>query len=144
MRTRWMVAMLIVGFALSSVVAAVAAEQATLPAIPGITAEDTHPNGCTDCHRKVSADRDYSLATEIANMVKEGRHPRVSDRMLQDLPKQCITCHKPDSKYPFGEIMHSAHLTGGADNHFITNYQGQCMHCHAMDPQTGSITVKGL
>lgn len=144
MRGRWVIAVLVVGLALSSVVAAVAAEQAAVPAIPGITAEDTRPNGCTDCHRKVSPDRDYSLAAEIAAMVKAGTHPRVSDRLMQDLPKQCTTCHKPDSKVPFGEVMHKAHLVGGAENHFITNYQGQCMNCHKLDPQTGSITVKGL
>lgn len=144
MRGRAMVALLIVGLALSSVVAAVAAEQAKVPEIPGITAADPRPNGCTDCHRKVSANQDYSLAAEIARMVQAGTHPKVSERMLQDLPKQCITCHKPDSKQPFGQSMHKAHLVGGAENHFITQYQGQCMYCHTFDPKTGSMGVKGL
>lgn len=144
MRNRTVVALLIAGLMLSSVVAALAAEQGKVPEIPGITAKDTTPNGCSDCHRKVSPDRDYSLAAEIAAMVKAGTHPKVPDRMLQDLPKQCVTCHKPDSKHPFGAVLHKAHLVGGADNHFITHYQGQCTYCHSLDPQTGSIKVKGL
>ena len=144
MRGRATVLLVIAGMVLGSFVAAMAAEQGKVPAIPGITTKDTTPNGCNDCHRKVSAERDHSLAAEIAAMVKEGRHPRVPDRMLQDLPKQCVTCHKPDSKYPMGAVMHKAHLVGGADNHFITNYQGQCMYCHSLDPKTGKIGVKGL
>ncbi|WP_324715946.1 hypothetical protein U7230_11310 [Carboxydochorda subterranea] len=144
MRSRAVLAVIVIGVLLTSVVAAMAAEQPKVPAIPGITAEDTHPNGCTDCHRKVSPDKDYSLPTEIANMVKAGTHPKVSERMMKDLPKQCLTCHKPDSKHPFAQVMHKAHLTGGAENHFISNYQGQCMNCHQLDPKTGSISVKGL
>ncbi|MEW6046077.1 MAG: cytochrome c3 family protein [Bacillota bacterium] len=144
MRGRVTVALVVVGLVLSSVAAALAAEQAKVPEIPGVTIQDPKPNGCNDCHRKVSPEKDYTLRTEIANMVKAGTHPKVSERLLQDLPKQCVTCHKPDSKQPFGEVLHKAHLVGGAENHFITAYQGQCMYCHSLDPGTGSMKVKGL
>lgn len=129
---------------MASVMSATAADQPKVPEIPGITAADTKPNGCNDCHRKVDETRDYSLATTIKAMVEAKRHPRVTERMLADLPKQCVSCHKPDSKQPFSESLHKAHLTGGADNHFITNYQGQCMYCHKLDPGTGRMSVKGL
>ncbi len=129
---------------MASVMAATAADQPKVPEIPGITVADTKPNGCNDCHRKVDETRDYSLATEIKAMIQAGTHPKVSDRMLADLPKQCLSCHKPDGKQPFSEVLHKAHLTGGAENHFITNYQGQCTYCHKLDPETGRMSVKGL
>lgn len=144
MRGRMMVALMVVGLLLFSVAAALAAEQPKVPQIPGVTASDSHPNGCNDCHRKVNEQTDRSLAAGIASMVKAGTHPKVSDRLMKDLPKQCVTCHKPDSKQPMGDVMHKAHLAGGADNHFITAYQGQCTECHAVDLKTGKITVKGL
>ena len=30
-----------------------------IAALPGVTVDDDHPNGCVDCHVKVDEERDY-------------------------------------------------------------------------------------
>ncbi|MBE3575263.1 MAG: hypothetical protein IMW99_07425 [Firmicutes bacterium] len=114
---------------------------ADAPKIPQITVADDHPNGCVDCHRKISADKDYSLQAEIKNMANEKKHPDVA-AMIKS-PKDCVKCHGANSKYPLGDILHQAHLSGPS-NHFVSAYQGQCLYCHKYDKATGKMTVKGL
>lgn len=113
----------------------------TKPAIPGITVADDHPNGCVDCHKKVSDTKDYSLPAEIKAMAKDGKHPDVASMVKG--PADCLKCHGEKAKLPLGKILHEAHLTGD-DNHFITNYGGQCMYCHSLDKASGKMAVKGL
>lgn len=103
--------------------------------IPGITAEDARPNGCIDCHQPGGS---HSLSHEIASLAEDG-HPNVPS----DDPASCMRCHSSTGRLPMGRLMHVAHLTGGADNHFISRYDGECMHCHTMSDD-GSIGVKGL
>lgn len=104
--------------------------------IPGITVVDDHPQGCIDCHQPGSR---HSLANEITAMAEEDRHPNTPS----DDPASCLRCHASDGRMPLGNLMHTAHLVGGAENHFITHYDGQCMHCHTMDAN-GSIGAKGF
>ncbi|BAS26070.1 hypothetical protein [Limnochorda pilosa] len=106
--------------------------------IPGITVADDHPNGCVDCHKP---DSKYSLQAEVTNLADAGGHPDVASKMKE--PADCLMCHESDGRLPMGEIMHVAHLTGGAENHFISGYDGECMYCHSLGDD-GSIGVKGL
>ncbi len=111
------------------------------PAIPGITVNDDRPNGCIDCHKKVSDAKDYSLPAEIKGMAKEGKHPDVAS-MIKG-PATCLTCHSDKSKNPLGNVLHKAHLTGDS-NHFVASYGAQCMNCHGLDKATGKMDVKGF
>jgi len=42
---------------------------------------------------------------------------------------------------PFAPLVRVIHLTGGAENHFMTIFQGECTHCHKLDVQTGAWSV---
>jgi hypothetical protein len=140
-------------------VALVAAPAATqpapkLPEIPGITAKDAFPRACVDCH-VVLPEGDMRISTLLAAwrqsvdaklMAKakaaapagatlRGKHPLATES-LSSIPDGCsVKCHKPGSKLapPMAEMVHTIHLTGGAENHFLTRFQGQCTHCHKLD-----------
>ncbi|MFB6286000.1 MAG: hypothetical protein ABEK03_05415 [Candidatus Bipolaricaulia bacterium] len=141
-----------------------------IPAIPGITAEDTHPNGCVDCHRTTEDGRDYRLSTAIAEWAStgvpetvlerakaawpeaflEGKHPAVSRFVAnRSLPQACVNCHKPESGLPLKRLIHTLHYAGGGENHFVSSYDGRCLQCHKMNaditfpyPPTGEIGIK--
>jgi len=127
--------------------------------VPGINAEDHFPRGCVDCHVNMpEKNLDVRLSTllsEWTNKVEpelfvkvlaavpagvelKGRHPVVNGA-LQNIPAGCLTCHGKNSKLapPFAEMMHLIHLSGGAGNHFMTLFQGECTHCHKLDAMTG-------
>jgi hypothetical protein len=97
--------------------------------------QDQAPNGCEDCHRKISEEKDYTLAAE-ANEI-EG-HPTVKeDATVQD----CYKCHSKDSDKPFGKILHAGHLVEG--EHYKEKYDSNCINCHKVN-DNGSIIVKDL
>lgn len=149
---------------------AVYTQEEDVPAIPGVTAEDTHPNGCVDCHRKAGEDQDYRLSTAIAEWASEGapeeliewseaawpnaslsgQHPGVSGFVAsQTLPDSCYNCHGEGSGMPLKPLLHTVHFAGGGDNHFVSGYDGRCLHCHAMNtdtefpyPPTGKVEIK--
>jgi len=113
-----------------------------LPEIPGITVEDPKPNGCVDCHRKVSEERDYRLTRYIEKLAKEEEHPDVV-AAINTIPNDCTMCHSESAAEnmgtePFATLLHKLHLVGGKENHFITHYQGKCTYCHALNMETGS------
>ena len=140
-------------------------KQTPLPArsIPGITAEDSFPNGCVDCHINY---KDKNMDTRFSTLMKQwtvkvepkllgkaqasapkdmalkGRHPKGVDA-FDDIPANCMFCHRKGSKTapPFAEMIHNIHLTGGQDNHFLTIFQGECTHCHKLDLSTGRWTM---
>jgi hypothetical protein len=127
--------------------------------IPGITAEDAYPRACVDCH-VVYEERnlDVRLSTllegwtrrvepgllEIARSASppgatlEGKHPSVP-YALADMPSACMACHSKtaDEAPPLGRLVHILHLTRGEANPFLTVFQGECTHCHKLDPTTG-------
>lgn len=126
--------------------------------IPGLTAEDAYPNGCVDCHvndegtavrfsvllsewlAEVAPDlMERAVASSPARAELEGVHPEVEADDLQDIPGSCIDCHKRRRREApeMGRLMHLTHLVGGADNTFLTEYGGQCTHCHKLDAETG-------
>lgn len=80
---------------------------------------DKAPNGCLDCHKKVSDDKDYSLPTILS---KKPNHPKIEKVDI----KACISCHKANGK-PLYTILHPAHLTSKT---YQDNYGGSCLNCH--------------
>jgi hypothetical protein len=139
-----------------------AADQMKLPparSIPGLTTEDKFPNGCVDCHINMpNINQDERISTLMskwnkkvgskllekaqavapAGVTLKGIHPRVLE-FSKNIPGTCIPCHSNTSKNapPFAALLHSIHLTGGNENHFMTIFQGECTHCHKMDAAKG-------
>lgn len=132
--------------------------------IPGITAPDTHPAGCVDCHINyvdMKLDARFSTllkawTTEVppalvshaksaapSGFVIKGRHPAVPGAALKNIPGSCLACHGKASKVapPFAGMIHEIHLTGGDGNHFLTLFQGECTLCHKLDKKSGSWTI---
>jgi cytochrome c553 len=143
-----------------------AAPKGALPArkIPGITAADTHPGACVDCHvndKVTNHDTRFStlmkgwtstvppaLLTQAKGaapkgMVLKGKHPAVPASGLRNVPGSCRACHGQTSKMapPLGPMMHVIHLTGGEKNTFLTMFQGECTLCHKLDGKSGAWTI---
>lgn len=117
-----------------------------MPEIPGITVDDVKADGCVDCHYKESDEKDYRLSTSLKELSEQGKHPDVS-AMVNTIPDDCVMCHSEQmaegmGTEALGPMMHKIHLVGGADNYFITGYEGQCTHCHALDMETGGFSIK--
>jgi hypothetical protein len=138
-----------------------ASAQAPPPArkIPGITTDDAFPRGCVDCHtnhpelnldsRISSLMKGWNDKVEPALLAKaqatapngvtlKGKHP-VAAFALKNIPTGCLTCHSKKSTLapPFAQMLHMIHLTGGEKNHFLSANQGECTHCHKLNPSTG-------
>jgi len=132
-------------------------------AIPGLTADDPHPKACVDCHVVMKdVNKDERISTLMAKWNEQvepkllraaraaapdstkitGKHPKAA-ASLKNIPGGCLMCHGKDSKTapPFSKMLHTIHLTGGAENHFITYYQGDCTHCHKLDKTNGKWSV---
>ena len=123
-------------------------------------AGDLFPKGCVSCHTvdkakgadhristalaqwtggKIDADLlAKSKASMPAGVTLKGKHPAAEDA-LEDIPGACLDCHDPGSKKapPFSQLLHLVHLVGGTDNAFVTNFKGDCAHCHKLNAQTG-------
>jgi len=129
----------LVGGLLAAVLGLTAAANAPTPLLPGITAKDEHPNGCVDCHVKVNDKQDYRLVN-LPTLVKG--HPDIS-KIVKTLPNGCELCHNGKGKAPkLSNVLHEVHFKGGAENHFVAFYQGQCLNCHQLNVSTGDMTVK--
>jgi cytochrome c553 len=125
-----------------------------------VAAVDPYPNACVDCH-VVQKDKgtDHRLSVGLKNwtagkidarllakskasaptgIALKGKHPAVEES-LEDIPAACFDCHGSDSKKapPLGRLMHLVHLTGGANNTFVSSFKSDCMHCHKLDSKTG-------
>ena len=132
--------------------------------IPGITAPDTHPGACVDCHinyKEMNLDARFSTlvkgwTTEVApallahakgaapaGLTIKGKHPVVPAAGFKNIPGSCLACHGETSKVapPFNRMIHEVHLTGGDQNHFLTMFQGECTLCHKLDKKTGAWSI---
>lgn len=128
-------------------------------AIPGITAKDSFPRACVDCHVNYPEQKqdmristlmkqwnqkvDPKLVEKAAASARQGvrlkgKHPVVASA-LRDIPAGCLRCHGKASRMapPFSGMLHTLHLTGGKDNPFLTLFQGECTHCHKLNATTG-------
>jgi hypothetical protein len=131
--------------------------------IPGITTEDQFAQACVGCHvNRTDIGLDVRLSTLMkqwytevpapllekaraaasAGATLKGKHPVVA-ASLQDIPGGCLRCHAKTSKTapPFAQLLHAVHLTGGAENPFLTFFQGECTHCHKLDRATGTWSI---
>ena len=142
---------------------ATAGEQAQLPPareIPGLTAADHFPNGCVDSHINMpERNQDERISTLMKRWITDpgpkllkhaqaaapagvklkGKHPN-TPASLKNIPASCMGCHGRSSKTapPFATMLHSVHLTGGGESHYLTIFQGECTPCHKMDAKTGA------
>ena len=140
------------------------AKAQNLPSIPGVTEKDQYVHACVSCHKNYTdKNQDIRLSTLLkawneqvnpATLAKvqaiapdgvtlKGKH---SYKVSADanIPESCNKCHgKPAMKsaLPMGQLLHTIHLTGGKDNRYLTEFQGQCTHCHKLDVKTGIWTV---
>lgn len=90
---------------------------------------------CDDCHKRVSDEQDYSLATALAKIEE---HPELGSTKITD----CLECHGSESDSKLVKILHTSHYNG-EDNHFLVHYEGSCIHCHK-PTQAGTFPVAGL
>jgi len=127
--------------------------------IPGITTRDAYPNGCVDCHInhvEINIDPRFSTllkqwkekvepkiltkaqASAPKGVTLKGKHPNATGS-LKNVPAGCQTCHSKESKTApsFSRMMHLLHYTGAEENPFLTEYQGECTHCHKLNLLTG-------
>lgn len=127
--------------------------------IPGLTTDDKFPLVCVDCHihmpelnkderisslmskwnKKVESKLlDKAQAVAPNGVTLKGIHPMVP-ASLKNIPARCNACHSKTSKTasPLAALLHTIHLFGGEGNHFLTIFQGECTHCHKIDPKTG-------
>lgn len=132
--------------------------------IPGLTAKDEFPKACVSCHvnlpEKKEDERLSTLMKPMSEKVEpallakaqlaapagvklQGKHPRITPAMLRNIPGACIKCHTPTSKKApgFDRMMHLIHLAGGGENHFLSEFQGECTHCHKLNEKTGAWSV---
>jgi len=136
-------------------------EETAVREIPGITAADRFPSGCVDCHVNMP---DRKMDVRIGTLMRKwynkvdpkvvertqatvpgggrgltGRHPVLPDGSLRDIPASCRSCHRNDATAapPLGPMLHALHLRGGAENHYIKLFGGECTHCHKLDARTG-------
>jgi hypothetical protein len=132
--------------------------------IPGITAPDTHPAGCVDCHiNYVDMKLDARFSTLMkgwtagvppvlvshaknaapAGLAISGKHPAIPAGSFKNIPGSCMACHGKASKLapPFARMIHGIHLTGGDQNPFLTMFQGECTLCHKLNATSGSWTI---
>lgn len=100
--------------------------------------EDKSPNGCVDCHVDGGGSD-----TRINVLLKDiSGHPDVG-AMMNTLPKDCFMCHKEGgAASPINIITHKQHYTNPGENLFVTEYDGSCLACHALDLSSGEMTVK--
>jgi hypothetical protein len=128
--------------------------------IPGITTPDKTPHACVDCHvNHPEKNMDYRLPSILAQWRKgadprilakakaaapegrtlTGKHPDVAGQ-IKIIPDDCLKCHKRDAQMapPFAKLLHTIHLAGGPENHFLTMAKGTCTSCHKLDLKTGA------
>ena len=105
--------------------------------LPGIDAEDAFAAGCVDCHVKLP-DRDVRIGPILADL----DHPPI-DRRVETVPQDCRKCHDDEgSAEPLRTLLHRAHYGKGGESHFIQEFDGSCLHCHAVDLTSGEMRVK--
>lgn len=94
-----------------------------------------YPQGCVDCHTKDGAG-------SIGAMLADLGHRNV-DKMTETVPIDCMECHSEDGGFTtFKELPHLLHYGNPAENVFIGDYGGNCLHCHTLDAKTGIMTIK--
>jgi hypothetical protein len=103
--------------------------------LPGDAGPGPYVQGCVDCHVEDGAGSIGALLDDLG-------HKNV-DKDTGTVPGDCADCHSEDGGYtPLSELAHLLHFEDPANNAFIRDYGGNCLHCHALDASTGVISVK--
>jgi cytochrome c5 len=101
--------------------------------LPGIIAKDVMPAGCVSCHAGP-----HVMNKDLAAI----KHKNV-DAKVKVLPTDCGSCHKPGAEVGgLAQVTHLAHYSGGEKSKFVREYGGQCLHCHAIDLESGDPKIK--
>lgn len=107
--------------------------------LSGITVEDAHPNGCVDCHSQQS-DGHHDRIDIVVNAIAD--HPNITP-IVKKVPEDCAMCHRPGvAAGALNTQVHRIHYENPGENHFIADYNGECLACHALNTATGEMTVK--
>jgi len=94
-----------------------------------------YPAGCVSCH-------DGDVMGTIGTLLDELGHPDVAD-WTETVPNDCTECHSEEGGYiTLSEAIHMAHYREHAENAFLRDFGGQCLHCHALDAETGVVGTK--
>jgi len=110
-------------------------------ALTGLAAAlaDDYPDGCVSCHVDQGG-KDMRLNVLLAEI----GHGRGGER-TKEIPTGCNRCHAADGSGvgpPTRTIVHTLHYRDPSENLFMTEYNGDCQHCHSMDGATGKATIK--
>lgn len=101
----------------------------------GVQKDPAGPEGCTGCHKKVSAEKDYSIPAELK---KIKGHPSLP--ASASVPKACTNCHKTGAKIgSLSAVIHKPHLAG---KFYPKEYDTNCLGCHSV--VDGMPRAKGL
>jgi hypothetical protein len=102
-----------------------------------VTADD-YPQGCVDCHTTGPNQPDLTLKTLLSQI------GHMSIKKVKKVPVGCGGCHAAGEgeEDTFAEMMHEIHYDVPKANVFTTRFDGDCLHCHALDLDTGDATVK--
>lgn len=112
---------------------AIAAAEAPVPELPGITGPDPAPEGCVSCHKG---------ARTLKKMLDALQHRSLEGKM-NVVPDDCKECHgDEDDADSLAQIAHSMHYASGSRSEFVTRHGGSCLACHAMSTGDGVVTVK--
>ena len=113
---------------------------ALLIAAPATTAlADDYPEGCVSCHANEGG-VDLRLNTLLARI----GHGRGGER-TKEIPVGCNRCHVSDGSGvapPTRTLVHTLHYRNPNENVFVTQYGGNCLHCHSMDGASGKAAIK--
>lgn len=94
-----------------------------------------YPQGCVDCHAKDGAENIGALLERLGH--------RKVDAKTETVPGDCKSCHSEEGGFSLlSEMAHIYHYENPAKNEFIRVYGGECLHCHALDVETGVVSSK--
>ena len=105
--------------------------------LPGIDVTDPFPAGCVDCHIKLP-DRDVRIGSLLAKV----DHPKII-RPVVTVPDDCLECHSQQGEgETLSTLLHRTHYGKGPNSHFVQEFGGLCLHCHAIARESGEVRVK--
>lgn len=99
---------------------------------------DEYPQGCVDCHKQDPGKTNLTLNALLAQI----GHPKLPK--VKKVPTSCGGCHASDEgeENQFAHMIHQIHFDVPKANLYTTRFGGDCLHCHAMDADSGEALVK--
>lgn len=101
--------------------------------LPGITSNDSNPEGCVSCHKG---------SDTLKSMLDTLKHRKLDDTVVM-IPEDCKSCHSEEEGLEsMAAIAHSMHYASGSKSDFVVKHQGSCLNCHALATGSGEVSVK--